>query len=231
MLNVGLQNESSRNAWVENALRAIPSGARILDAGAGQQPFKSHCSHLNYVSQDFGAYTAEGAAGLQMNSWDYGKLDHVCDIAAIPEASESFDVILCTEVFEHLPDPLPALKEFARLLRSGGTLLLTSPFCSLTHFAPFHFSTGFSRYWYETHLPANGFEIKEMTPNGNYFEYIAQELRRTPEVANRYTKAKIGRVGRLAFKIALPLLEYLSKRDNRSDELLCFGYHVTATKR
>jgi SAM-dependent methyltransferase len=232
MLKVGLHNEAVRHSWVAHALGSIPAGARILDAGAGEQPFKKYCSHLHYVSQDFGRYEpADVSTGLQMGTWSYGTLDHVCDIASIPEADGSFDAILCTEVFEHLADPLPALKEFSRLLRSEGTLLLTAPFCSLTHFAPYHFTTGFSRYWYETHLPANGFEIAELVRNGNYFEYLAQELRRVPDVAQRYAQMKPGWFRKLLFKLSLPILQHLSERDNGSDELLCFGYHVKAIKK
>lgn len=231
MLKVGLQNEAARAAWVKRSLASLTDGSRILDAGAGEQPFKKDCSHLRYVSQDFGRYAPGHVdSGLHMNTWNYGSIDHICDIASIPEPNGSFDAILCTEVFEHLPDPLLALKEFSRLLRRGGTLFLTAPFCSLTHFAPFHFSTGFNRYWYETHLAANGFEIAELVSNGNYFEYLAQELRRTPEVAQRYAGVRLGRARRLLFKVSLPLLQYLSERGKGSDELLCFGYHVRATR-
>src|SRR5206468_2559034 len=105
--------------------------------------------------------------GLQMTAWDYGKLDIVSDIAAIPEPDGSFDAILCSEVLEHVPDAVKVIGELARLLRSGGTLILTAPFNSMTHFAPYHFSTGFSRYFYEHHLPASGLTIEELSHNGN----------------------------------------------------------------
>lgn len=36
----------------------------------------------------------------------------------------SFDTILCVRVFHHLPNPEPAVKEFSRLLRPGGHLIL-----------------------------------------------------------------------------------------------------------
>jgi hypothetical protein len=35
-------------------------------------------------------------------------------------------------------------------------------------------------------LPEYQFEIQELSENGNFFEYIAQELRRIPEIAKKY---------------------------------------------
>src|SRR6478752_1855919 len=72
---VGTHNESTRIAWLEQALKQIPAGARILDAGAGEQLFKDLCAHLNYVAQDFGQYDGKGdQLGLQMGAWDQTKL-------------------------------------------------------------------------------------------------------------------------------------------------------------
>jgi SAM-dependent methyltransferase len=128
-----------------------------LDAGAGELRNKPLCHHLTYVSQDLCLYEGQGdGTGLQTRRWDTDRIDIRCDITAIPEPDASFDAILCSEVFEHLPDPLKALDEFARLLKPGGKLILTAPFASLVHFAPYFFGTGFSKYWYEHHLPARG---------------------------------------------------------------------------
>jgi len=113
---------------------------------------------------------------MQTGKWNISGIDIIGDIASIPEADGSFDVIMCTEVFENFPDPILAIKEFQRLLKKDGMLIITVPFCSLTHFAPYHFSTGFNRHFYEHHLNHFGFEVTEMTTNGNYFEYIAQEI-------------------------------------------------------
>jgi 2-polyprenyl-3-methyl-5-hydroxy-6-metoxy-1,4-benzoquinol methylase len=52
---------------------------------------------------------------------------------------------MCVEVFEHLPEPIKAVEEFARLFKPGGYLILTAPFCSLTHFAPLSFL-----YWLQS---------------------------------------------------------------------------------
>jgi ubiquinone/menaquinone biosynthesis C-methylase UbiE len=232
MKNVGMNNEATRVAWLERVLTQIPTGSRILDAGAGEQQFKKFCTHLNYVAQDFAKYDGKGdGKGLQMSSWDQSQLDIVSDITEIPELDSSFDAILCVEVFEHLPNPLLALREFSRLIRPGGMLILTAPFCSLTHFAPYHYYTGFNRYFYETHLPAYGFEIIELQANGNFFEYIAQEIHRLPYILRTYSTSQLNWWESLVLKRLLKILQRLSEQDQGSSELLNFGLHIVATKR
>ncbi len=49
------------------------------------------------------------------------------DICAMPFADDSFDLVLATDVIEHVDDDARALREIARVLRPGGTLLLTVP--------------------------------------------------------------------------------------------------------
>jgi ubiquinone/menaquinone biosynthesis C-methylase UbiE len=229
---VGTRNESTRIEWLANTLRQIQPGERILDAGAGERRFEELCGHLTYVAQDFGQYDGKGnQSGLQMGSWDQSKLDIVCDIIDVPEANASFDAIMCVEVLEHIPSPILAIKEFSRLLRSGGHLIITAPFCSLTHLAPYHFYTGFNRYFYETHLSENGFEILELTENGNYFEYLAQEIRRIPSMADLYSRDKPTEIENSAMQTTLSLLERLSHKDQNSSEMLHFGCHVRARKK
>jgi len=174
----GLQNEFNRTSWIKKTLESLPEGKRILDAGAGELKYKQYCTHLDYVSQDFAQYDGLGdSVGLQRGIWDNSKLDIVSDITNIPETDESFDIIMCIEVFEHLPSPIDAIKEFSRLLKKDGILIITAPFASLTHFAPYHFYSGFNKYFYEKHLVDYGFEIKEIQRNGSFFEYLAQEIR------------------------------------------------------
>ncbi len=226
-------NQNNREVWLENKLKKIYPGKKILDAGAGELQYKKYCSHLNYVSQDFGKYDGKGDShGLQKGGWDNGNLNIVSDITDIPEEKESFDAIMCIEVFEHLPNPIDAIKEFSRLLKKNGTLILTAPFCSLTHFSPYHFSTGFNKYFYKKWLNYYGFVINECIPNGNYFDFINQEIHRIPEVLNKYnmkTKDEYKLI-QIINCLSKYLLEY-SKKDIESSELLCFGYHIEAIKK
>ncbi len=229
---VGMTNEAVRKEWLRKTLKQLPPGLRLLDAGAGELANKEFCEHLEYVSQDFCQYEGTGDnRGLQMGSWDTKKIDIVGDITDIPEGDESFDVVLCTEVLEHLPEPTLALQEFYRLLKPNGILILTAPFCSLTHFAPYHYSTGFNSYFYAYHLNKLGFQVQEMERNGNFFEFLGQEIHRVPSMVQKYTSQNTSRWERFAMKIVLKMLERFSKHDTSSNEVLCFGYHVMAIKK
>lgn len=222
-------NEEARNRWLAETLASIPAGLRILDAGAGELRNKPLCAHLVYVSQDVCQYEGTGDAhGLQTGTWDTSNIDLICDIVNVPEPDASFDVILCSEVFEHLPDAPKALDEFARLLKPGGKLILTAPFASFVHFAPYHYATGFSRYWYEYHLPPRNFEIQELTANGDWFSYVKQETLRLPGMARRY--------GDWCWPLAYPtagfaLLYFVLRGKSRmAEDVACFGWHCVAVK-
>ncbi len=56
----GSDSDQVRINWVASALKSIPEGARILDAGAGELRLKPFCAHLDYVSQDFCQYEGKG---------------------------------------------------------------------------------------------------------------------------------------------------------------------------
>jgi SAM-dependent methyltransferase len=86
----------------------------LIDVGCGQQPYRKHFSHVRRkIACDYDATR--------------GEVDFACPASDIPVAEQSFDAILCTEVLEHVPDPLAVWQEFHRILRPGGKVLLTTP--------------------------------------------------------------------------------------------------------
>jgi len=222
-------NEYHRQAWLQETISKLSDGSRILDVGAGQLKNKALCTKLNYVSQDFCQYTPINAVGgLHTNEWNTNYIDIVSDLLEIPEPDSSFDAILCTEVLEHVPEPNLALVEFARLLKPGGILILTAPFSSNVHMAPYHFYTGFTKFWYTFNLSKNNFFVKELTPNGDWYDLLMQELSRLGglERKNRNWTWPLAymysMLGRLYFSIRFK---------HKAEDLACFGWNCIGIKK
>jgi len=224
-------NEINRQTWLKQTLAALPKGTRILDAGAGELKNRQYCGHLDYVSQDFCQYQgAEGGApneGLQSMGWDTTRIDIVSDITAIPSPDASFDAILCSEVLEHVPEPTHALDEFARLLKPCGVLILTAPFGSNVHMAPYHYCSGFSKYWFEHHLAQRGFRIESLIANGDWFALLLQEIIRLGSL-----ECQRGNwAWPLAYIYGLIGLAYFRLRSKiAAADLACFGWQCVAVK-
>jgi SAM-dependent methyltransferase len=222
-------NEKQRQAWLKDILNAIPKNSRILDAGAGELRNRKFCAHLNYISQDFCQYHGSSGfqEGLQTEKWDTSKIDLISDITKIPEADSSFDVILCSEVLEHVPEPTDVLDEFFRLLKPGGQLIITAPFASIVHMAPYYYCSGFSKYWYQHNLQNRGFEIQSLISNGDWFAVLRQEITRLGSI-----ERKSGNwTWILAYAYAALGLIYFKIRANvKNDDLSCFGWHCLAMK-
>ncbi|MDO8495030.1 MAG: methyltransferase domain-containing protein [bacterium] len=233
-MSIGTANQADREKWLEETIACIPTGSKILDAGAGELAYKKFCAHLEYVSQDFDQYDGAGnQEGLQTKKWDRGKVDIVSDITKIPVPDHSFDAVMCIEVLEHIPEPIRVIREFSRILKTGGRLIITAPFSSLTHFAPYYFSTGFSKYWYQKILHENGFEIQNLEFNGSYFAVLAQEFHRLRDLTKQYSKVTF--LDKIFFRtvkrLVLWWLERIAKHDHSSSEVLCYGLHVVAIKK
>lgn len=231
-----IKNQAAREAWIGKTLEALPESSSLLDVGAGECAYKKHCAHLDYLAQDIAEYDGSGdGSGLHTKVWDTQELDFVCDLYDIPE-DRQFDSVFCSEVLEHVVDPVRAVEKMARLTKPGGRMILTAPFNSLTHFSPYHYCTGFSRYFYELHLDRLGFEIEELTPNGGYFDFLDQEIGRMARTRKTY---KAGFRGPLT--VILSQLLRLNARllaaqdgprmDRGSSELQCFGWFVIARKK
>lgn len=171
MLNSIFQfNDFNRERFVAKIAADLPPGTKVLDAGAGSCRYKIYFSECEYKAQDFAKYT--GA------DHKYGELDYVSDITAIPVPDSSFDFVLCTEVLEHVPDPISAIKEFSRVLRSGGKLVITAPLGSFVHMPPYHYYGGFSTHWYEYFFPKLGLKLEHVIQNGGFFSAYGQESQR-----------------------------------------------------
>ena len=85
------------------------AGLEVLDVGAGDRPYRE-------LFPDAVAFDLPGSAHAQL----HGRID------AIPVDDASFDVVLCLQVLEHVPDPAAAVRELNRAVRPGGRVLLST---------------------------------------------------------------------------------------------------------
>ena len=86
-----------------------------LDVGCGRKPYEKtfFAGAEKYVGMDY--------------LTDRSHPDVVGSATDIPLGDASFDTVVCTEVLEHVPDPLRALREMYRVLKPGGYLILSTP--------------------------------------------------------------------------------------------------------
>jgi SAM-dependent methyltransferase len=170
-------NRLNRDKWVEGIANRLSPGTRILDVGAGECPYKDLFSHCDYKAHDFQKYQGT-KEGVLTDCWSYGLIDYTSDIASIPVPSNSFDVALCTEVLEHVPEPIRAMKELNRILKTDGFLFLSAPLGSGLHQQPYHFYGGFTPHFYSHFLRSLGFDVVSINPNGHFFLLLLQEMNR-----------------------------------------------------
>jgi SAM-dependent methyltransferase len=215
-----------RLAWVREQAAAVPEGRTVLDIGAGSAPYRSDFAHTNYMTQDL----------MQTPALEYGRIDIVSDLTDIPLPDGSADVVLCTEVFEHVPEPLAALSELVRLMKPGGTLIFTAPLGSGHHQKPYQFYGGYTRFWYEKFFPEHGLEIVSLEPNGGLYAHTAELLwRGRDEVINplrdgsALKKVIAGVLQVLVFNLPTLVLHTVERR--RLDEDFTVGFHCVARRK
>jgi SAM-dependent methyltransferase len=225
-------NVRQRNAWVEEVARELPSGTHILDVGAGPAPYRSLFNHCVYETHDFAQYQGT-QHGLQKDEWGYSRLDYISDITSIPVADASFDAILCTEVLEHVPEPIQAIHEMTRILKPGGRLFISAPLASGLHQMPFHFYGGYTPPFYQKFLTECNCEVNEIRPNGGFFKHYAQESARVGWALQHHRKwgkfAPQRYIVGLVFQRIFPIIFFHLDDSVRVDEFTV-GYFVKATK-
>lgn len=107
--------------WLDRIFEGVPKQAKILDVGAGEGSIVER-------------YRARGYDILGVDSAYESEIVRRGDLLALPFEAESFDVVLCLDVLEHvelLSQP-KALVEIARVMKVGARLFLTVP--NLAHF-------------------------------------------------------------------------------------------------
>lgn len=145
------------DAWARSRQirRSLPAGARVLEVGCGHGLTLHRLQNKGYSVM--GTEFSEHAAGYARDQ--LGISMHVGPVETIPAEEGTFDFICLYHVFEHLDDPQAALKQFRRLLKPGGRLLVEVP----------HYRSAFARWfgarWFHLDVPRHVFHygVKSLT--------------------------------------------------------------------
>jgi SAM-dependent methyltransferase len=192
------------------------SGGRTLDLGAQNGPYAAHFPRR--VALDL-----RPARGV----------DVLGDAQALGFTDGSFDVVLCTEVLEHVPEPQRAVDEMFRVLKPGGRLLLTTRFLFPIHDAP-HDYFRYTKYGLR-HL-LRRFEVLELEAETDAVGTLAVLVQRLGMQAQTLGRAPLRAIWLLAAQMLRPFsflitAEYGdSRRLTPETGIMTSGYHVLCRK-
>jgi SAM-dependent methyltransferase len=161
-----LHFETSIEEAVSAFASSLPESARVLDAGAGETRYAGFFPRQRYYGVDLAVGDPD---------WDYGKLQAIADLRALPFLAERFDACLNIVTLEHVREPGRVLQEIARTLKQGGRLLLAVPQDWEIHQAP-HDYFRFTRYGVRYLLEEAGFGEIEVQPVGGCFRLLSRRL-------------------------------------------------------
>lgn len=196
------------------ASRETSANALMLDAGAGECQYKKHFNHVQYHAVDF---------ALGKETWDYSNLDVTANLLKLPFKNDTFDVILCTQVLEHINLPQELIRELYRVLKPEGSLYLTAPQGFKEHQAPYDFYR-YTSYGLRFLFEQAGFKIEYISPMGGYFYFLADRI--SPFHRYLFNKNRpiyikliflpLEPISKILFSIILPLLigslDFLDKK-------------------
>lgn len=138
---------------------------RLLDVGCGSKPYRDFFQGVDeYVGLDI----IESGHPDQKKSADV-----YYDGTAIPFDDDSFDIVMSTEVLEHVFEPDRFLAEAARVLKPGGRLFLTVPFAFPEHEQPYDFAR-YTEFGLVALVERSGLQAETCTKLGNSVTAIGQ---------------------------------------------------------
>ena len=177
---------------------------KILDSGCGSMPYKNiilsnNDKVTNYIGLDI-------ESGL---NYENVNADFLWDGSIMPFEDSSFDVVISTEVMEHVPDPDSYLMEVKRVLKPGGMFFFTVPFLMSLHEVPNDYYR-YTPFALEMIFKRIGFITITIKPMGGYNAAMAQMLGLWVNMYLWGRKKKMMRV------IAKPLIKYLYQNDKVS---------------
>ncbi len=140
---------------------------RVLDFGCGSKPYESLFTRVDqYIGVDM---------PVTGHPHRRSRVDVFYDGERLPFPDCTFDGVVSFEVLEHVFNPDVVLRELRRVLKPGGTLLLTVPFAWDEHEVPFDFAR-YTCHGLKSVLERSGFEVVQQRKTCGYVLAIGQML-------------------------------------------------------
>mgnify|MGYP006162022301 CR=1 FL=1 len=150
--------------------------------------------------------------------------DKLMDVNKLEFEEEIFDLVFILEVLEHLKEPKKAIDQIYKILKSNGTIIVSTPFILEIHGAPNDYYR-FTKYGLK-HL-LNGFNNIIIKERNSYFDSIVVLYIRL--IRSRYFTDRFIGLFFLFISIVFYPLIYILSKIIRSD-LITTGYVCSARK-
>lgn len=157
--------------------------------------------------------------------------DYLACAEHIPSPDDSYDMVLLSEVLEHLVEPEKALAEAFRVLAPGGAFVCAAPFLYPLHPDPDDYQRWLPAK-YKKVLGDMGFQSITVTPMGGFFAVCYDLLQIASRAWLRNTASSWKHIA--VQRLTLPTLYILFKLEQHHKTFLCpnftTGYYVFARK-
>ncbi|MDR3128694.1 MAG: class I SAM-dependent methyltransferase [Tannerellaceae bacterium] len=146
----------------------IKDGNDVLDIGCGNKPYEEYIQGLINPKEQTARYT-----GCDIVQSSAQKVDIICEATNIPEPSGTYDIVLCTQVIEHVFEHQKVFSEAYRLLKPGGYFIVSGPMVWSLHEEPYDFYR-FTKYGFCELLTGSGFSIVHEKMGGGQWATFGQ---------------------------------------------------------
>jgi SAM-dependent methyltransferase len=191
--------------WIEPTLReCLPADGhtrRVIDVGCGRQPFRALIESLG------GTYTGMDVHQTPDNAVAFlGAVDDPLPPGVLDGGP--YDVVLCTEVLEHVANWPAAFANLAALLAPGGRLVLTCPHAYQLHEEPYDFfrPTDHAIRWHARHAGLEPVRVERLGNGWDVLGGVIANLWPIPKQRRLFDRA-VGWAARALFRrVLFPLL-------------------------
>jgi len=197
-----------------------PAGSTVIDVGAGPGFFPELFEGHRYLALDF---------------FPYPGIHVVSDIVKnrLPVRSGSADVVILSNVLEHLNRPELVLAECHRVLKEGGELLLTVPFLFKIHQEPYDFCR-YTHFKLKELVEEAGFRLESCQKLGTMLDLMGSIKYEYAVLAERHTRHKwlLRQLLRVDFHVNRVIAKYLAPLDEASltEQDYFVGYALVGRK-